>query len=412
MAAPHDQGERTVTIVIADKVPQFLPEALSATGRAVRLDPALAGDDLAAALAEHRAEILVVRSTRVEAAHLDASPNLSLVIRAGAGVNTIDLDGASRRGIYVSNCPGKNAVAVAELTMGLLLSLDRRIPDNVVALREGRWAKKELGRARGLFGRTLAVLGTGAIGREVIRRAQAFGLKVRAWSRSLTDAEAQALGVTRADTPVDACRDADAVTVHVALSPETRGLLGREALAALRPGAYVLHTARGGVVDEDALREAIAERGLRAGLDVYTREPSGGAGVFDDPIASDPNVYGTHHIGASTDQAEESVAEEVIRIVEAFTRTGRPLNCVNLAEHTPATHMLVVRHADRVGVLAGVLDALRAAEVNVQEMENVIFQGAHAACARIQLDQAPPPAVLEAIAQREHVMATSLVPLG
>ncbi|MCA9516315.1 MAG: hydroxyacid dehydrogenase [Myxococcales bacterium] len=399
-------------ILIADKLPAFLPERLRERGHDVTVSPSLAGDALSAALAELAPEVLVVRSTEVRAPQLEAGAALGLVIRAGAGVNTIDLETASRRGVFVANCPGKNAVAVAELTLAHLLALDRRLPDNVAALREGRWAKKTLGSGRGLLGRTLAVIGAGAIAREVIARAKAFGMKVRVHSRSLTPEDAAALGAAWAGSVVDACRDADALTVHVALTPDTRGLIGEEALSALRAGAYVVNTARGGIVDEAALARHIAERGLRAGLDVYEHEPKGGEGAFDDAIGRDAGVYGTHHIGASTDQAEEAVAEEVARIISAYRRTGRPTSCVNLAEQTPATHMLVVRHEDRVGVLASVLETLRAAEVNVQEMENIVFSGAHAACARIQLDHAPGDDVVPALPAREHAFDVALVALG
>lgn len=398
-------------VLIADKLPPFVTARLEAAGCDVHVDPSLGGATLTAALRERDPEALVVRSTRVEAEHLSAAPSLALVIRAGAGVNTIDLDHASRRGVYVSNTPGKNAIAVAELAFGHLINLDRRIADNVVALREGRWDKKGLGKARGLFGRTLAVIGTGQVGRAVISRALAFGMKVRAWSRSLTDEAAAELGVVRCASAVEACRGADAVTVHVALKPETRGLIGAEALAVLAPGAYVINTARGGVVDERALCAAIAERGLRAGLDVFEREPAEGVAPFDDPIAREDGVYGTHHVAASTDQASDAVAAEVACIIEEYLATGRPPNCVNLAERTPATHLLVVRHADRVGVLAQVLDGLSAAEVNVQEMENIVFRGAHAAVARIHVDSPPADAVLDALRAHEHVFAVNVVPL-
>jgi D-3-phosphoglycerate dehydrogenase len=145
-----------------------------------------------------------VRSTEVGAAQIAASPNLAVVIRAGAGVNTIDLASASARGVYVTNCPGKNAVAVAELAMAHLLNLDRRIADNVAKLRAHQWSKKEFGKARGIHGRTFAVLGTGNIGQEVIRRALAFGMRVRAWDKMLTPEWAQALGVTYCATALEA----------------------------------------------------------------------------------------------------------------------------------------------------------------------------------------------------------------
>ncbi len=399
-------------VLIADKLSPRAAERLTAAGLEVATRAGVSGDALTAALRELDPDVLVVRSTKVQAEHLEAGRALALVIRAGAGVNTIDLATASRRGVHVANCPGKNAIAVAELAMLHLLNCDRRLADATADLRAGRWDKKTYGKGQGLHGRTLAVLGTGPIGREVVRRALAFGMRVVAWSRSLTDEDAAALGVRRADSPLEACRGADALSIHLALAPQTRGLVGREVLAALKPGAAVVNTSRAEVVDEAALAEAVRERGLRAGLDVFAGEPATGEAEFRTPLAELPGVYGTHHIGASTAQAEDAVGDEVVRIVQSFVRTGRVPNCVNLEERSPATHALVVRHEDRVGVLASVLELLREDGINVQEMENVIFQGAAAASARIQIDRAPSDGVLACLDAAPHVLAVSLVALS
>jgi D-3-phosphoglycerate dehydrogenase len=185
------------------------------------------------------------------------------------------------------------------------------------------------------------------------------------------------------------------VSVHVALKPETRGLIGTDFFDAMREGAYFINTARGEVVDQEALRRAMRERGIRAGLDVFAAEPTVSAGEFGDDIAHEPNLYGTHHIGASTDQAQEAIAAETVRINRTIKETGRVPNVVNLARRTPSTHTLVVRHRDRPGVLASVLDRIRAESINIQEMENVIFEGSEAAVARINLESALPAEVLE-----------------
>lgn len=399
-------------VLIADKLSPIVPGRLEAAGFAVTVEPALKDEAFREALSLHNPQVVVVRSTKITAAHIDAAPALSLIIRGGAGVNTIDVAHAASRGIYVANCPGKNAVAVAELTMGLLINLDRRISDNVAALRQGVWAKKEFGKARGLKGRTLCILGLGQIGREVVTRARAFGMHVRVWSRSLTPEQAEALGVEYAASPRQAARGAHALTVHVALTSQTRGLVGPEVLEALAPGAYVINTARGGVVDEAALVHAIETRGLRAGLDVFEDEPSASDTAFTSAIGAQPGVYGTHHIGASTNQASEAVGEEIVRIVEIWQGTGEVLNCVNLADQTAASHMLVVRHADRVGVLAGVLEQLKEAGINVQEMENIIFQGGSAACARIQLGAVPNTETIQRIESSPDVFAAAVVVLN
>jgi D-3-phosphoglycerate dehydrogenase len=399
-------------VLVADKLASFVPGRLQDAGAHVTVDTSAKDAALTARVAELDPEVLVVRSTKVTAADIAAGRNLALVIRAGAGVNTIDLAAASSRGVYVANCPGKNAVAVAELAIGHLVNLDRRIADNVAALRAGKWDKKSFGVARGLRGRTLAVLGTGQIGREVIVRAKAFGMRIVAWSRSLTDAEAEAMGVERAASIEAAVTNADAVSVHLALAKETRGRIGESVFAAMKPGAYFLNTSRAEVVDQDALIRAVATKNLRAGLDVFANEPSGASGPFADAIVDSPNVYGTHHIGASTDEAEEAVGEEVVRIVAAFTAGASIPNVVNLATRTPATYLLVVRHADRVGVLANVLGVLREAHINVQDMQNIVFSGGDAACARIGMVGALGADALARLESDPNVFSVSQVPVN
>lgn len=381
-------------VLIADKFEESGRDGLEAAGCVYSYQPEVKDDSLVEAIRAYAPDALVVRSTKVSEAMMDAGA-LKLVVRAGAGYNTIDVAAASRRGIYVSNCPGKNSIAVAELAFALILALDRRIADNVISLRQGQWNKKEFSKARGLYGRTLGLVGTGQIGGEVIKRAHAFGMPVVAWSKSLTPERAAELGVERKDSPLEVARAADIVSVHVALKPETRGFINSEFFNAMREGAYFINTARGEVVDQTALLAAMRERGLRAGLDVFADEPTTAAGEFTDEIAREANLYGTHHIGASTDQAQEAIAAETVRIIRTFKETGKVPNVVNLAARTPATHLLVVRHRDRPGVLAQVLDAIRAAHINVQEMENIIFEGAEAAVARINLEAAPPAATLE-----------------
>jgi D-3-phosphoglycerate dehydrogenase len=401
-----------VRILIADKFPPSGLERLAGMGLEVTSEPDLKDDALAAALARTRAEILVVRSTRVEERHLDASADLALVIRAGAGYNTIDVDAASRRGIYVANCPGKNSIAVAELAFAHLLAADRRLVDGAADLRAGVWNKKEYSKARGVYGSTLGLLGLGQIGREMVARAHAFGLEVVAWSRSLTPEAAEEMGVEYAASPVEVARRADVLSVHLALTDDTRHLVDAEVLAALPDGALVINTSRGGVIDQQALEQAIRERGLRAALDVFEGEPAAGEGDLEPGLFALPGVQGSHHIGASTEQAQQAVADEVLRIVAAFVEEGEVPNCVNLATKTPATHLLVVRHRDRVGALAGVLDVLRAAEINVQEVENIIFEGAEAACARLRLDKEPSAEVLDQVrGSSDHVLAVTLTAL-
>jgi D-3-phosphoglycerate dehydrogenase len=383
-------------VLVADKFEKSGLEGLKAAGCEVVYEPDAKEQALTDAIQKSQAEVLVVRGTQVTRPMLETR-HLSLVVRAGAGYNTIDVETASERGIYVANCPGKNAIAVAELAFGLILALDRRIAEGAADLKGGVWNKKEYSKAKGLFGRALGLIGVGGIGKEMIPRARAFGMPVVAWSRSLAPERAAALGVERRGSPAEVAAGADIVSVHVALKPETRGLCDAAFFSAMRPGAFFINTSRAEVVDHAALATAVTERGLRVGLDVFAGEPSGGAGTVADPIFQLPGVIGTHHIGASTDQAQEAIAAETVRIVREYKERGRAPNVVNLAKKSPATHLLVVRHFDRVGVLAAVFDRIKAAGINVQETENIVFDGAKAAVARIHVNQAPLPAVLEAI---------------
>ncbi|HEY8223839.1 MAG TPA: 3-phosphoglycerate dehydrogenase family protein [Pyrinomonadaceae bacterium] len=383
-------------VLVADKFEQSGRDGLQAIGCEVSYQPDLKDEPLVEAIRQQDPDVLVVRGTKVTEPML-AAGQIKLVVRAGAGFNTIDVAAASRRGIYVSNCPGKNSIAVAELAFALILALDRRIAENVIALQRGEWNKKEFSKARGLFGRTLGLIGVGKIGAEMIPRAHAFGMPVIAWSRSLTPERAAVFGIAYRASPAEVARDADIVSVHVAMNQQTRGFLSTDFFAAMREGAYFINTARGEVVDQAALAEAMKSRGIRAGLDVYANEPTSATGEFTDEIVKETNLYGTHHIGASTDQAQEAIAAETVRIVREFKETGRVPNVVNLALQTPATHRLVVRHLDRPGVLANVLDAIKSEHINVQEMENIVFEGAEAAVARINLDNAPSRPMLDGL---------------
>ncbi len=378
-------------VFVADKLPDWFAEKIQSMGAKPVVSTGLQGAELASALAQADADVLIVRSTKVTAEVINAAPALSLIIRAGAGVDNIDTDHAAARGIYVSNCPGTNSAAVAELAMGLMLAVDRRIPDNTADLRAGTWAKKTYSKADGIKGKTLGVIGVGAIGRLVIARAKAFEMDVIAWSRSLTAEAAATLGAGFCNSPLEVAQRADVVSVHVARAPETEGLVNAEMIRAMKPGAILINTARGSVVDSDALIEALQAGNLRAGLDVYADEPSATDTAFDHPLRDVPNWVGTHHIGASTQQAQDETAELAMEILNEFITTGQAVNCVNMAptSEVEASCNLVVRHLDKVGVLAGMLARLRDEGINVEQMENKIFRGARAAVCYVTLSREP-----------------------
>jgi D-3-phosphoglycerate dehydrogenase len=396
-------------VLLADALSDTVLEQLTKAEFEVENRPELKGDALTEVLKTFKPQVLVVRSTKVTEADFKAAPSLELVVRAGAGYDNIDVSTASGLGVFVANCPGKNAAAVAELTIGLMLSIDRSIPDNVMDARNGHWNKAKYGKAEGVKGKTIGVIGLGSIGKEVIKRAKGLDMKVVAWSRSLTEEMAADLGVRMMATPVHVAAASDVVTLHVASSAQTRHLAGAELFSAMKLGATFINTTRADVVDESAMLDAIESKGIRVGLDVFSNEPAIKTGEFSHYLASNPSVYLTHHIGASTEQAQEAIAQEAGRIIIEYANTGDAPNCVNLATLSPANHQITVRHLDKVGVLARVLKEISIASWNVQEMENVVFDGARAACAYIRFDGEPDPSVVERIEAMEDVLAVSLI---
>ena len=392
-------------ILIADKLSTKAVEALEALGTKVTMNPDLGKDDLPGAIGD--TNVLIVRSTEVVADTIENGKSLELIIRAGAGVNTIDLEKASAMGVYVANCPGKNNDAVAELALGLMIAADRRIVDATGQLRDGKWNKKEFSKASGLKGRTLGIIGMGAIGTALARRAQAMEMEVTCWSRSLTPAKAEAMGLGYCEKIDELAAAADIVSVHLAATAETKKLFGDKFFTRMKNGAIFLNTSRGDLVDTAALRKAIVEKNLKVGLDVFENEPGAGVADFDQAELAGL-VTATPHIGASTDQSSEAIADEVVRIVESLIKTGKPLNNVNARAKRSDGTMLVVRHFNRVGVLASVLDLLREAGINVEEMENIIFRGGAAAVACLKLDKGPNEELLNQISAHDNIIKAML----
>lgn len=398
-------------VLVADKFEASGLDGLKRLGLQVDFLPDLSGDSLRDQVANSDAEVLIVRSTKVPAAVIEAS-HLGLIVRAGAGFDTIDVAAASERGIRVANCPGKNSIAVAELAFGLLIACDRKIADNTVQLRAGNWNKAGFGKAKGLYGRTLGLVGMGRISQEMVTRAKAFGMNVVAFSRFMRPEVAAALGIGRAASVKEIAQQADFVSVHISLTPDTKHLINKEFFDAMKPGAVFVNTSRGDTVDTAALIAACSEKGIIAAVDVFEGEPSGGTGTYDGPLKDVPNLTVTHHIGASTEQAQEAVADETVRIVRDYLLSGTVPNAVNVgSKGDHATHLVVVRHVDKVGVLASVLDALSSDGVNVQEMENVVLGGAKAAIAQIAVDKAPAPEALARIRENASVFDVSVMAL-
>ena len=397
-------------ILFADSLAESAVERLRAGGDICVIEPSLTAESLP----EHIAgfDALVVRSTKVTAAALDAADQLGLVVRAGAGTNTIDADRASELGIFVCNVPGRNAIAVAELAIGLMFAIDRHIAPATADLRAGDWNKQTYSKARGLFGSTLGIIGMGAIGIEVAQRAGACGLKVitelrddrtRDVLRRLVD-----IGVGEVPDRAALLAASDIVSLHVPGGEDTAGMVDAEFLAAMKPDAVLINTSRGEVVNEAALLAALDSTDLRAGLDVFANEPSGGSGQISSELARHPKVTATHHIGASTEQAQMAVAEGTAEVIEAY-RNGVVLDCVNLERVPNRTATLSVRHHDRVGVLACVLQELSRLHLNVANMQNRIFSGSEAAVAIIEVGGTIDDELLNTLSAIEHVICASVL---
>jgi D-3-phosphoglycerate dehydrogenase len=357
----------------------------------------------------------VVRSTKVNRAVFEAADRLAMVIRAGAGTNTIDTDAAATRGVFVSNVPGRNAAAVAELTMGLLLAIDRRIADNVADLRSGHWDKARYSKADGLLGKTMGIIGLGSIGFAVAERAAAFGIHIQSLAKPGRPAHvvsrAEEVPIAMRDSMRELVSSSDIVTLHVPSCEDTRHLVDERFLGQMRNGAILLNTSRGDVVDERALLAALDAGAVRAGLDVFADEPGSGKSPWDSPLGRHPNVVATHHIGASTEQAQRAIAAGVTEIVDAFV-AGEARECVNLDPTRLGSITLTVRHLDRVGVLAKVLNQLSTAGLNVEHMENRVFRGGQAAVASIDVAGQTSDALLAALRDIPEVLGVSEVTLA
>lgn len=399
-------------LLIADKLHPRAVEELRALPLEVIYEPEVTPESLEAKL--KGVGILVVRSTAVTATAIESARELNLIVRAGTETTTIDVRAASKRGVYVANCPGKNAAAVAELAFGHMVSLDRRIPDAVASLRAGRWERTSFARAEGLYGKTLGIAGLGAIGREVASRARAFGLNPIAWSRGLTASRAVELGVGVAGSIEELARRSDILSIHLPLTERTRQVVNAKVFEAMPKRAMFLNLARADLVDYTALRAAVRERGLRVALDVYPDEPKGEK-TFTTDLFGDYTgggcIYGTPHIAASTDQAQYAVATETVRVIRSFLLEGNVSNVVNVSNSSAAKFQLVIRMLDRVGTLANVLSVIKRHGINVEEVTNTVFEGGVASCAKLRVHQRPSESCMSEFSAFDEVLHVDVVTL-
>lgn len=402
-------------LLIADKLHPRAVEELRTLPVDVLYEPELTKETLEAKLAG--VGILVVRSKEVTRKAIESAPHLNLIVRAGAETATIDVKAASERGIYVANCPGKNSSAVAELVYGLLISIDRRIPDAVASLRAGKWERTEFAKAEGLIGKTIGIAGLGAIGKDVALRAKAFGLHPIGWSRSLSPSRAADLGIGHAASLEELVTKSDVLSVHLALNERTRNIVNRRIFEMMPKRAIFINCARPELVDYEAMGDAIKNRGLRVGIDVIPNEPRGKKELASDlfnltpPSATGGFLYATPHIAASTDQAQLSIATETVRVIRSFLLEGEVPNVVNVMNLSTARFQMVIRMQDKVGTFANVLAVIKRHAINVEEVTNTVFEGGDASCAKLRIVSRPSEACMAEIRAFEEVLHVDIVPL-
>jgi len=281
---------------------------------------------------------MVVRSeTKITKKVIDAAPNLRVVGRAGVGVDNVDVDAATERGIVVMNTPGGNTISTAELTFSMLMALARKIPQAHASMKEGKWERKQF-QGTELYNKTLGILGMGRIGGEVAKRAAAFGMRVLAFDPYLSHARAEALHVEVKENVDDIYADADFITVHMPMTDQTRGMVNAAAFDKMKKGVRVLNCARGGIINEADLFAAIQSGKVGgAALDVYETEPP----PADFPLRALPQVIMTPHLGASTEEAQENVGIEVAEAITDYLINGAVRNAVNLPSLDAQTYQVV-----------------------------------------------------------------------
>ena len=388
-------------VLIADSIPEYYIEQLRKNDLEVVYSPKLGENDLPEAAKD--VDIIVVRSTKVNEKTITEAQNLNLIVRAGAGYNNINVAAANKRGVYVANCPGKNAMAVAELALGLMISLDRQIPDNVHDFKNGNWNKAKYSKAKGLYGKTLAIIGMGNIGKEVAIRANAMGMSV--YGKDISRIE----GVAYKDfSEFDKVLPlADVISLHLPVTPQTRGMFNEEMFGYMKEGAILINTSRAEVIDEDALIKAVKEKNIRVGLDVFVGEPESKSGSVSSKLQELDNVYVTHHIGASTEQAQNAVAAETVKIIMQYIESGTIAHWVNKARTTQSYYQLAVKHFDKPGVLAHIMNVLKEGDINIEEVENIIFDGGLVALCTMKLMDPASSKMLEEIRLNKDVLTVS-----
>ena len=357
-------------ILIADSLSDTVVEALREAGHKVKMDPSLDKNTLENEICDY--DVLVVRSTKVTRSIIEKGKNLSLIVRAGAGVNTIDIEAASYHGVFVSNTPGCNSDAVSELTIGHLIACDRQIVDNAENLRNGKWVKNQFLNCAGLKGKTLGLLGAGNIAQRVAKVAQAIGMNVIVYSYFFDEKDAERMGVTKVNDLMDIAKNSDAISIHIPYMKETHHLISKKFFKTMKNGAILINTARGEIIDTPEMINAIKTKGIKVGLDVYEDEPTYGVGDFKSSELARLVCSATCHIGGSTQQASELIAEETINVITTYAQTGKVLNCVNIDASPACDETLTIRHK---GVLAQIIQTISSNGATIQSISSQNLSG-------------------------------------
>lgn len=393
-------------ILVACELSDLVLDELRPLGSDLIYAPRLTPDELPARCRE--VGVLIVDDLRVAPEVIAGAQTLQLIVRAGPGPGNVALEEASTQGVVVAHCPNKDAASIAELAFGLMLALDRHIVESTDALRQGRWARSEFLDARGLAGRTLGLLGLHAAGLEIARRAHAFGMPVVAWSPVAPADVEFSREIELCDWPREVARKSEIVVVLD--GPETRQLVlvDSEFIDTLPANALLVHLGGPGALDESAVADAVQRRGLRVALDTHPAAPTGNTGRFKSRLVGLPGVIGTLAVRGVTQQAQDAIASEIVQIVRTYLISGDIVNGLNIAERSPATWQLVCRVRDQVGVMASILDAIRADGINAQEIASRVFLGAKAALCTIALDERPSAEALDAIRALPDVLHLEL----
>lgn len=394
-----------IKVLVADKFPDKYIQQMKDLDLEVIYNPKLGEKDLPEAAID--ADIIVVRSTVVNEETINSGKKLNLIIRAGSGVNNINIAAANKKGIYVANCPGMNAVAVAELAMGMMIAVDRFIPDNVSDFNKGVWNKDKYSKGKGLKGKTLGLIGIGKIGEEVAKRALAFDMNVYGIKRNIAKIDGvQVKDLSEMEQILPLC---DIVSIHLPATPQTKGLFNKQMFSYMKNGAFLINTSRQDIVIEEDILEAIKEKNIRYACDVFKGEPEAKSGEVTSKLQNNPNIYVTHHIGASTEQAQNAVADETISIISQYIQNGIIKHWVNRAKIIDAPYQLIVKHYDKPGVLASIFDLLKDGDINVEEVENVIFDGGIAASCTLKLNKTATTDMLKKMNENQNVIYVSHV---